>query len=714
MRKGMRKKLYGVIVAIMLLMVVISSLDLPILGSDVQDFERASGKTMASSPKPLPANMTESVWIHDDGSCNLIIVMNVSSYPLNTTYRHALGLENLNIPQDAPIRVNKTIRVTMDINTNATILPGGYNQTVSMAGYNGTSIANDTYTDTPPETNITGNVRVEDEAGENITQPVEKEFLNAVIQEQWHHFGIYITKINASMYGTNGACFVLVNASGLMQVVNCGEIVIGPSCLNASLDRACFILNKIGFIQQMLRNFNKTENQEYIYYNTWRTNFFFTENAFLTYDSWQELVNPPQNWTVDFGSGTNMSASILVASTPENIFLKETLLVSDENITKTEHELVEDELLCYKIFKMKYQLPFSTLTSTSCVRERACASCESKDASRISDNWSWKWKIRLWEGQFTLEWSNIQMDVYTNLDLEGYIGWKFKWLKLRWAKAWTRIIPTLIVNITATGSWNGSCCKTLFKWSSRYTVWIGPFPVEMLLEFEPIATLAAGITLMPGANITCGINATGDFKAGVGWERDGGWHMIYDAGMEVNITKPEVHESAVDVHAWIRPSLQFRLALLFYELAGPFVEFEPYATLSADYSSSNDNVTYWVDVGISVNAGIKFTGRLKKILKLSDYKWDIWNRILWSTREVRPVHDVMISHIDATEKAFVTEPINVSVGVINQGTAEDEQVNVTLYYWNETTSQWEEIAYNEISLRSGYWKAFDFPWITTR
>jgi len=662
-----------------------------------------SRDTPLSSSEPLFSIMMENVSIHEDGSCRLSILMNISSNPLSEIYRDSLGMGDLDVPPESPIPVNVTIPVPIRMITDASVLPGGYNETGS------TSIANQTYTDTPQGTSITQNLlNVADEMGINITQPVEEPFLQGIIQEHAHSLGIHITEIEAQMYGASGECFIIVNANASMQVIQCGEIAIGPIDLNASLHRAGFTLTKMGFIQQMLRNLTQTEGQEFTYNSTWITTFSLPETGIITNDD--ELFSPPKNWTVNFGNDTFLQAEISEASTVKTIILEEKMGVTLHNITRTEEDLVEENFLCYKVFHIEY---------FSCYQP---ASSPLTDATRglgeLSDNWSWSKRINLWEGAFTLEWpsttlngftiSDISMDVYTNLDLKVYVGWKFKWFRLKWCRAWIELDAQVIINITSCAEIQWSWSKNLFEWSTTYTIWVGFIPVVTDLEFKPVATLSIGTSATGlNATATCGVNATGHLKAGVEWKRDGRWRMIWDSSISVEQIGPSL-DASDDVIVWLRPSMQFRLSLLFYKLAGPFVEFEPFATVYLSYAISTENLTWWIDVGINVNAGIEFTGCIKKILRLSDFSWTLWGRVLWTTREIKS-HDLMVTHVQTLEEALVTEPVSVSVGVLNKGESA-ETVDITLHYLNG--SQWEEIGATQADFTPGNWTSFTFEWAT--
>jgi len=699
----MKKKMF-VRVVLLFLTVLISSLTVPLYGSNAESFVSASSKTMSVTTEPLWAFTTETVriWQFHSG-CTIVLDMNIPASPLASLYRKALGLtgdiiqiHNQSIPDTVPVRWDIGNLTAFPDAILPTTLPGGVN----------TSIANETYTDIWPGTNITArSLRVENETGGVINQPVKDQFLNAVAQEQLHSLGISDILWHEGycrMWGVGGECCVHLEGQGTLQFVNSRtKIAVGPKNFSASYDRAGFTLSKIGFIQQMLRNSTATllpPTKAYTYNSLWTTTFDFSQAN-------NQLVNEGEllgkNWTVDFGDGTHMEAFIDIAL-PMVLRLQETMVVTEKNITKTEKELLEQGLLCYKVFNMKLRYPMAQI-------------CESQGASRISDNWSWDWSIHLWDGSFTIQWptittqaghviDGITMNVSTSLNLRGYIGWKFKWLRLEWCKAWMELDASLNVTVKIPAKYEYSWSKTLYNWTQTYTFFVGPFPVVVVLEFKPIFSLSIGMSY--DADIICGVYATGRFRAGAGWKRDGGFHIIYDAGMRVEQVGPVLKEMGASVTAWIRPSLQFHLALLFYGLAGPYVEVEPYLTIYASYSFDSGEWFFWMDAGLNVNAGVEFTGCLKKILRLSDVKWKIWGKVLWTTRDIK-THDVMITNVRAPRPhAFVGEDISVCVDVLNTGSS-TEDVNVTLYYKKD--GPWEKFADSkQATQQTGNWTTYNF------
>jgi hypothetical protein len=462
-------------------------------------------------------------------------------------------------------------------------------------------------------------------------------------------------------------------------------IRIGPQSLSASYESASFILGKIGFLQQLV----KRSGSVIPYQSVWTVNFNLPDD--------NPLLNSTkidgEDWSVDFGNGTRMDATV-VEALPYYVVLEEVMFVTDKNITMGEEELLEQEFLCYKVFDMeltKSVQGFSLLDSGVCY-----------------DDWSWSWRIHVWDGEFTLSFDFLRLDVYANLDLLGFVGWKHKWFRLKWAKAWMELQATLNVNATLEfeqdyqpqKAWS----KTLFDWNSTYHTFVGPIPVRLKLQFKPIVTLAINVQVK--TNITWGVKATGRLRAGAGWKRDGGWDLIFDAAMDVNRTDPDWEDASWSVTVTIKPSLAFRLVLLFYDLLGPFVEIEPYITLVAMYDGTWHFVMAMA--GVNLNAGIEFVDVLKKILRISDYERTLYDMVLWQSPEPSD-HDVMITSVtpdpDKPKIVFIGEAIPISVDVLNKGSTNPEDVYVTL---NWTGGSQRSPATGYIQQKTGNFTTYNF------
>ena len=135
------------------------------------------------------------------------------------------------------------------------------------------------------------------------------------------------------------------------------------------------------------------------------------------------------------------------------------------------------------------------------------------------------------------------------------------------------------------------------------------------------------------------------------------------------------------------PSLRFRLDFLFYSVAGPYVELEPYVRFKAETKWSRTNKTVYLDFtfGYKINVGVKFAGWIKDLLKaasapndklidgirltLFDEEIGHWNQSFELTDwKFSQKHDLSIANVSLPERViFVGEDVELSVIVRNDG-----------------------------------------------
>lgn len=625
--------------------------------------------------------MTEDVYIFDNGSCRLNIVMNITSPPLSVTYSHALGW-NESLPDGVYQKLPKTIT-----------------------------------SDSPKNLTFDESVEVEHDPGLIVMGeiPVKSAFCNATRDQQRLSLGINITEwIAVNMCRVGGAFWIYVDAyAEFLQYEKSGNnwnVSIGPSDLNASTDRANFILTQIMFTQQMLRSFAG----EQTYDSTWITNIILTPLT-AEYTNCQKLLG--KNWTMDFGGGTYMKA-IIGFCTAKSVTLTETMRVTEKEIDVTEpKQLVENRFLCYKIFNIKYVLPGG---GSGC--------CETKGTACVDD---FSWGIDLTLAQFDqdlvrLKFSdtitvnetkvcvNVDMGVSFVLKLKAHFDLKTKWLSLKRFRAWLQLQGSLIVDfiISVNASYEKVWEQHLFDWKSKkpYTFWIGPVLVEVNPYFN--ATAKLDFTMEGEVNVSFEANATGSLKAGVGWKNDNGFYSIIDAGMEVTRTGPTFSSQLC---AKVTPSLILTPTLLFYDIVGPSAEIQPYAKLHMELS---DGTFGWnITAGLNVDAGIAFSGWFKKITDLDDYYWNIFDWVFFVfPMEGDGLYDVAVTNLRVPKQVFINEYLVVSVDVANVGDNEAD-ANVTLYYKKIGEAEWTPFGWkNEIlttvSNWTGSFKTFTFNYST--
>jgi len=609
----------------------------------------------------MQALMTENVLIFDNGSCRLNIVMNVTSPKLSATYSRALGWNES--------------------------LPDGVNQTVP-----------ETITfDSPKNLTFDGSVEVEHDPGLVVFGeiPVKSAFCNATRDQQRLSLGINVTEFRwVNMCRVSGAFVIYVDALGEFLQKDKTDynwtVSIGPSNLNASTDRANFILTQIMFTQQM---FGKYAGEQ-TYNNTWITNIFLPPTAEHT--NCLELLG--KNWAMNFGSGTYMKG-VIGPCTTKSLVLTERMGVAEKEIDTTEPEqLVESGFLCYKIFNIKYMLLGG-----------AAGCCETKGTACVDD---FSWGIDLTLAQLKQDLVNIKFsDTYPinetatvgvdvdigvefTLQLKAHFDLKTKWLSLKRFRAWLQLQGSLIVNfdISVNATYEKTWEKHLFDWKSKkpYTFWIG-VPVEVTPYFN--ATAQLNFKMYGEVNVSFKANATGWLRTGVGWKKDDGFYPILDAGMEVTRDGPTLSSQ---VYVEVTPSFIFIPTLLFYDIVGPSAEIQPYTKLHMGFS---DGTFGWnLTAGLNVNAGIAFSGWFKKITDLEDYYWNIFDWTFWTfPREEAGVHDVAISNLRVPTQTYINENLTVSVDVANVGDFNDT-ANVTFYYKKKDSGQWTSFGWNTSEL----------------
>ncbi len=655
----MRKKSLGVFF-VMLLTILASEFTF-VSDCTGQNSVKANDKAMSSSselPEPVAMITTEDIQVFSDGDCYLHILMEIQNSSLSSIFRYLFDFSG-----DIPASSNKSVPTEVTFEDYISFL----NESCT---YNPISV------DPAPT-------------------PVKDLFLNGVKEEHLHSLGINITNVwqgYPSTWGTGGACVIEIKASGSLTRIGSGKAVIGPGDVDASFDRVGFILNKIAYAQQMLGG----SSGEQIYVNTWTTRF--SGSIFNRV----ELIG--KRWFQDFGNGTSLEAD-LAGGASDELILTETLKVTENLVSVTPEEFLEDHFLCYKVFHIQYSQTggASTLSSTLLTYLDGEEIGELR-TSGLDPSWS----LNLLDETFTIPIADqVTMYLHSQVTLSSKVSWDFKWFRLHKFEAWTELAATidmtLEVDITYTYTFPS---VELIERDRRKFFMVGPIPVLVNLKFTVTAYLETTAT---AGTVTFQAIADGSMRAGVGWKRGRGWYPIRRADMDFDPIAPVY---TPDVKVEIEPSVGFRLSLFFYESAGPFIELKPYVLLTLYPPSSMYDWTF--ELGIDVNAGIDFEDRLERILRLDDFVWPVFNFVLWRCYECQgPMeHDVAVMSIMAPDKAFVTEPVVVSVDVSNIGnTAEN---NVQVYLENNASGTWNVIGSKNIdSLPEGKSNTTDFEWDTS-
>jgi squalene-hopene/tetraprenyl-beta-curcumene cyclase len=590
----------------------------------------------ASSGESLEFTSLENIKILQDGSVDISFLINIPSSPLADIYRQALSVSAAAVEEKVPIPENAILTSTTKIGENVEF----------------------------KELNTT-----------ETLVPVREKFYDAICQENDISLGLDTKILNSYVvpYGNDGGCRIYLEGCASPRFLNITESedndtwVIGFGQAN-STTLAGYLIAKIAFIKILMEKLPGAQT----YKSSSSIKINIPDNAtLLNYDELAGL-----NWFVDLGGGSYLEASFSV----EAMTLNETLYVTEQDITISAPELCK-VLNDYKLFKVKYALSHRTNVDLT------------KANYKVDDDFSWSDSITLLEYTATEKVTDngfyAELTAYFKLGLSWYIGWDptvpIPYLyPLKWFEAWIK--PEAFTNITVMAGvmtqYSLERSWTLFEKDFTYTVWIGTFPVVTDVNINVSAGLEVSIS--GKLSITTGAKAFGWLKAGVRWDSGSGWQKVYEKGFQIDYVEPSIKFEA---HAEIKPSLTSRIAVLFYDVAGPFVEFVLYALGSVGMISST--IEFHIKVGLDVNAGVTFHEYLKKLLRLEDWSWPlleiVFKEWIWTLR-----HDVAITYVEVSKsKVYAGEIIDIVVDVENQGNYE-EKFDVSVYY-NDTSISWEHI-----------------------
>jgi fibronectin type 3 domain-containing protein len=150
--------------------------------------------------------------------------------------------------------------------------------------------------------------------------------------------------------------------------------------------------------------------------------------------------------------------------------------------------------------------------------------------------------------------------------------------------------------------------KKLIKFSKRFVTFAGYIPVsgELILSFKAEAELKA----------SAAVELTGDFhtgfevRAGAEWRRGSGWRDLSGSSRNFSASPLDLAiKGSVEAKVAVVPELFLRM----YDVAGPFVNIEPYLKAAADMTAPAYDWRAGIDHGIDLNIGFKIQIMDKKL-----------------------------------------------------------------------------------------------------
>jgi hypothetical protein len=282
------------------------------------------------------------------------------------------------------------------------------------------------------------------------------------------------------------------------------------------------------------------------------------------------------------------------------------MVVTEENITASEEYLVH-AFSEYKVFKIDYSLDGYAFAGASSGRPSGDVGTKA---------WEHSWTYTIASGSYSKKWSlgglKATVSVNPKITAEWYVGWHFRSWQLQWFRTWMSITPsvTAYASVEATVTCSKTWSTTLLTWCHRFSFWVGSVPVWANLQL----TVRGQIKAIAFGKVACtaSITASAWFKAGVEWIRGTGWHEIEEHGTGASVSGPSITGEA---GITVTPSATCRLAFKFYDVAGPYVECEPYAPITVKIVPR----TWSLSLKLKVIAGVAFAGWLEKALNLTSY-----------------------------------------------------------------------------------------------
>jgi hypothetical protein len=589
------------------------------------------------TPQRLSVSTIENVSLLPDGTAKISIFLNTSSNQMADLYRKMLGAPD-NVSTEEALPIPEEVWQVVD--------------------------AGDTLV--------------------RIPMNVREEFYKSLLKEQLLSLGLNISVSSSSMVprGSQNECRVMLLADGSFEFtdvvqnasIDSWEIGFGP--FNAT-GLAGITLSKLVFAQELINSLEGVQEFE----SSWTTR--------ITLPNDSQLLNSSEpnglNWMIDFGGGSYLGANVMGET--GSITVQEQMLITEENITVTPDYLYQN-LAQYKQFKIKYSTPHSF-----------SAKLQNRDTESINTNWSFQtgW-IEFPEIPLSKTFENktagyslsLNLTFKPRLNISEDIGWQ--WVAalalppIRIVHFWSRtiiessVVVRFEVNATYDKEWSWLVYE---KKLYTFSFFAGPVPVWIDLKFAVDVVL--NVSAKADFVFTTTVNTR--ITTGVEWNENGGWGFP-----KTTEIIPTLGENAWNTYAEVTatPSVRLRLEFMFYSIAGPFVELEPYAEFKVIATLPDFTVNLTLGLGFKINVGIKWDSTVKSILRslnanedlLEDQRWPgvydsglLWKWTLpWKlnhtdTSHVQPIHAIRILNVSflPNDVVVVGNTVEINVTIRNEG-----------------------------------------------
>ncbi len=335
------------------------------------------------------------------------------------------------------------------------------------------------------------------------------------------------------------------------------------------------------------------------------------------------------NWTIAFGGGSYVAAGLSLAD-QSSVDLTEVTMVTSQNITMTPSS-IQSALTGFENFEIDYSTPPSSTAPGGVL-----------SISPFPD-FSIDWSVGI-NPSFTiptLDFGDQVCNAQNNCVSE----------EIR-----TTAQATLGASLGIHLDWNpGSSFDTYFqvdlstnlKFDTQFTTAASH---QFTLARSPrihittfwffIAFLVpawADLNVVLEADLSVGLQGTIDFssqaslsdtfKAGLQWTNSNGWGPIISNSFSESLSAPQV---GAQIAGDFQLSFPIQVQLLLYSVAGPAVNFTPYADVTLTLASTGTPPpgTWKLDLGFRIEATVAFEQHLKDLLGLGDNTLTLYNVIL--------------------------------------------------------------------------------------
>ncbi len=546
------------------------------------------------------------------------------------------------------------------------------------------------------------------EDGQNtidVSIPVRNEFYESVLKEQLLLLGLSVDVSDSKMIpqGQENEFTIFMECTGSpvnmnVTTTDSGQMWdIGMGPFNAT-GITGLLLTKIMLTQMMLDSMRG----EYLYHNSWQTRFELPDGSTIlnSFDLEDRI------WSIDFGGGTYFHAAVSLEG-ESIVVVDEDLLISKNSVAANPEYLVQS-LSNYKVFTIKCSLPYFPSGSSNM-----------KGPTSLNTNFNFDrdtgW-LPLRDIHLPYSCANLDLDLTISpsfrfgmkMGWQFYTDWCFPFIHLD--KLWAHVEFETRINVTFEAN-----AKITYqrKWPLYIFKISYPLPgIPGWVDF--VFTIDANLDIKGEMSFVAKATVHGKLDAGVRWTANIGWERVYEQELKGRITDFD-WQRAIDIS--VTPSISFRLALLFYSVAGPYVEFKLFVTIEEITVLSNGTISWHFWVGFDINAGITLQGTLRSILGLGDWEWHLYGQTIWELRDSwsptspppieNPAHDLSIVGFASSPPIVFTDTIvDLNVTIRNAGTA-NETSDVTILQNDEVV----EIL-TDVFFVSGGYVSLNFTWST--